>query len=140
MPQADASQPLACLPVIVRSLDEVIGTERDVQGEGWRSRRILLRADGMGFSLHDTVVEAGAELEMEYRHHLEACYCLEGSAEIEELASGARHAIGPGVLYALNEHDRHVVRVKETLRLVCVFNPPLAAAETHDASGAFPES
>jgi L-ectoine synthase len=132
------AKPLASIPVIVRSLDEVIGTERDVEGEGWRSRRILLRDDGMGFSLHDTVVEAGAELEMEYRHHLEACYCLEGAAEIEDLASGARHAIGPGMLYALNEHDRHVVRVTETLRLVCVFNPPLAGAETHDASGAFP--
>lgn len=122
----------------MRSLDEVIGTERDVAGDGWRSRRILLRDDGLGFSLHDTVVEAGAELEMEYRHHLEACYCLEGEAEIEELATGQRHAIGPGVLYALNRHDRHVVRVQRTLRLVCVFNPPLAGAETHDASGAFP--
>jgi L-ectoine synthase len=126
--------------VIVRSLDDVVGTERDVEGDGWRSRRLLLRDDGMGFSLHDTVVEAGAELEMEYRHHLEACYCVQGSAEIEELGSGARHAIGPGVVYALNQHDRHVVRVKETLRLVCVFNPPLAGAETHDASGAFPPS
>ena len=124
--------------MIVRSLDEVTGTERDVAGVGWRSRRILLRDDGMGFSLHDTVVEAGAELEMEYRHHLEACYCLEGEAEIEELASGQRHAIGPGVLYALNNHDRHVVRVRRTLRLVCVFNPPLAGAETHDSTGAFP--
>ncbi|HET6820700.1 MAG TPA: ectoine synthase [Candidatus Limnocylindria bacterium] len=124
--------------MIVRSLDEVIGTERDVAGDGWRSRRILLRDDGMGFSLHDTVVEAGAELQMEYRHHLEACYCLEGEAEIEELASGQRHAIAPGVVYALDRHDRHVVRVRRTLRLVCVFNPPLAGAETHDASGAFP--
>ena len=124
--------------MIVRSLADVVGTERDVAGEGWRSRRILLREDGMGFSLHDTVVEAGAELEMEYRHHLEACYCIEGDAEIEELATGERHAIGPGVLYALNAHDRHVVRVRRTLRLVCVFNPPLAGAETHDASGAFP--
>jgi L-ectoine synthase len=77
---------------------------------------------------------------MEYRHHLEACYCLEGEAEIEELTTGERHAIGPGVLYALNEHDRHVIRVTETLRLVCVFNPPLAGAETHDATGAFPAS
>ena len=126
--------------MIIRSLDEVIGTERDVAGDGWRSRRILLRDDGMGFSLHDTVVEAGAELEMEYRNHLEACYCLEGEAEIEELTSGQRHAIGPGVLYALNEHDRHVIRVTQTLRLVCVFNPPLAGAETHDATGAFPPS
>lgn len=124
--------------MIVRPLADVIGTERDVAGDGWRSRRLLLRDDGMGFSLHDTTVEAGAELEMEYRHHLEACYCLEGEAEIEELASGERHVIGPGVLYALNQHDRHVVRVQRTLRLVCVFNPALAGAETHDLSGGFP--
>jgi L-ectoine synthase len=126
--------------MIVRSLDQVIGTERDVAGDGFRSRRILLRDDGMGFSLHDTVVDAGAELEMEYRHHLEACYCLEGEAEIEELATGTRHVIEPGILYALERHDRHVVRVRRTLRLVCVFNPPLAGAETHDESGAFPPS
>ena len=50
--------------MIIRSLDDVIGTERDVAGDGWRSRRILRRDDGMGFSLHDTIVEAGAELEM----------------------------------------------------------------------------
>jgi L-ectoine synthase len=124
--------------MILRSLDDVIGTERDVVGEGWRSRRVLLQDDGMGFSLHDTVVEAGAELEMEYRHHLEACYCLEGEAEIEDLASGQRHAVRPGVVYALNAHDRHVVRVRRTLRLVCVFNPALIGAETHDATGAFP--
>ncbi len=124
--------------VIVRSVDEVVGTDRDVAGEGWRSRRLLLKRDGMGFSLHDTTVEAGAELEMEYRNHLEACYCLEGEAEIEDLATGQRHSIGPGVAYALDAHDRHVIRVSRDLRLVCVFNPPLAGAETHDASGAFP--
>jgi L-ectoine synthase len=128
------------LSMIIRSLSDVVGTERDVAGEGWRSRRLLLRDDGMGFSLHDTVVEAGAELQMEYRHHLEACYCVEGEAEVEELASGARHRIVPGTLYALNQHDRHVVRVSQTLRLVCVFNPPLAGAATPDASGAFPPS
>lgn len=124
--------------MIVRSLSEVVGTERDVAGEGWRSRRLLLRDDGMGFSLHETTVEAGAELDIEYRHHLEACYCLDGEAEVEDLASGERHVIRPGVVYALDQHDRHVVRVRQALRLVCVFNPALAGAETHDASGAFP--
>jgi L-ectoine synthase len=124
--------------MIIRSLSDVLGTERDVAGEGWRSRRLLLRDDGMGFSLHDTVVEAGAELNMEYRHHLEACYCLEGEAVVEDLSTGTRHRIVAGTLYALNQHDRHVVRVSETLRLVCVFNPPLTGAETHDASGSFP--
>src|SRR3990170_3653218 len=53
--------------MIVRSLDEVTGTERDVHGEGWRSQRLLLRRDGLGFSLHNTTVAAGAEMELEYR-------------------------------------------------------------------------
>ena len=126
--------------MIVRSLDEVTGTERDVHGEGWRSQRLLLRRDGLGFSLHDTTVAAGAEMELEYRNHLEACYCLEGEAEITDLASGERHTIGPGTVYALDQHDRHTIRVVSELRLVCVFNPALTGAETHDATGSFPPS
>ena len=124
--------------MIVRTLDEVIGTDRDVEGEGWRSRRLLLRVDGMGYSLHDTTVATGAEMEMEYRNHLEACYCLEGEAEVTDLATGERHRIVPGTMYALDQHDRHTMRVISELRLVCVFNPALTGSETHDASGAFP--
>jgi L-ectoine synthase len=122
-------------PMIVRSLHEIQGTDRDVAGEGWQSRRLLLASDGMGFSLHDTTVAAGEELELEYRHHLEACYCVSGSAEIEDLATGERHAIGPGTAYALDQHDRHVLRVAQDLRLVCVFNPPLTGRERHVGGG-----
>jgi L-ectoine synthase len=121
--------------MIVRSLSDVVGTERDVVGDGWRSRRLLLRDDGMGFSLHDTIVEAGAEMSMEYRHHLEACYVVEGKAEIEDLATGQRHDLGPGMVYALDQHDRHVLRVGSDLRLVCVFNPALAGTEQHQGGG-----
>ena len=123
--------------MIVRTLDEVRGSDRDVAGEGWRSRRLLLRSDGMGFSLHDTTVAVGQQ-ELEYKHHLEACYCLEGEAEITDLASGERHAIVPGTVYALDQHDRHRLSVVSPLRLVCVFNPALAGGETHDADGSFP--
>ena len=80
---------------------------------------------------------AGAELHLQYRHHIEACYCLDGEAEIEDLATGERHHIGPGVLYALDKHDAHVLRVTRDLRLVCVFNPPLTGGETHDAQGGY---
>jgi L-ectoine synthase len=121
--------------MIVRSLEDVNGTDRDVAGEGWRSRRLLLAGDGMGFSLHDTTVAAGSKLNLEYRHHLEACYCVEGSAEIEDLATGQRHAIVPGTAYALDQHDRHVLRVSTELRLVCVFNPALAGTERHVGGG-----
>ena len=123
--------------MIIRSVEEIAGTPRDVSGEGWRSRRLLVSDDGMGFSLSETSVAAGAELHLEYRHHLEACFCLEGEAEIEDLASGARHRIEPGVLYALDRHDAHVLRVASDLRLVCLFNPPLTGGETHDAHGGY---
>jgi L-ectoine synthase len=126
--------------VIVRTLDEVAGSDRDVAGEGWRSRRLLLRRDGLGFSLHDTTVAAGSELNLQYKHHLEACYCLEGEAEITDLASGEQHVIGPGTVYALEQHDRHTLRVRTDMRLVCVFNPALTGSETHDADGSFPPS
>jgi L-ectoine synthase len=121
--------------MIVRSLSDVVGTYRDVAGDRWHSRRLLLREDGMGFSLHDTMVEAGAELHMEYRNHLEGCYLIEGEAEIEDLATGERHRMGPGTVYALDQHDRHVLRVLSDLRLVCVFNPPLAGTERHVNGG-----
>ena len=123
--------------MIVRTVDEVAGTPRDVSGDGWRSRRLLVRDDATGFTLSDTTVAAGAELHLQYRHHIEACYCLDGEAEIEDHETGERHRIGPGVLYALDKHDAHVLRVTRDLRLVCVFNPPLTGGETHDAQGGY---
>ena len=126
--------------MIVRTLDEVVGSDRDVAGDGWRSRRLLLRRDELGFSLHDTTVAAGSELNLQYKHHLEACYCLEGEAELVDLATGERHTIGPGTMYALEQHDRHTLRVQSDLRLVCVFNPALTGGEVHDADGSFPPS
>jgi L-ectoine synthase len=126
--------------VIVRTLDEVTGSDRDVAGEGWRSRRMLLRRDEMGFSLHDTTVAAGSELNLQYKHHLEACYVIAGEAEVTDLASGERHQLRPGTVYALDKHDRHTIRVRTDMRLVCVFNPALTGGETHDADGSFPPS
>jgi L-ectoine synthase len=123
--------------MIIRTLDEVIGTERDVDGGGWRSRRLLLKRDAMGFSLHDTVLEAGWEQEMEYANHLEACYIMQGEAEITDLATGQTHQLRPGTVYALDAHDRHRMKVQSELRLVCVFNPALAGGETHNESGGF---
>jgi L-ectoine synthase len=124
--------------VIVRSLEDVVGTDRDVTGEGWRSRRLLLQRDQLGFSLHDTTVAAGTELNLQYKHHLEACYIIQGEADLTNIRTGEQHALGPGSLYALDQHDRHVVRVRSDLRLVCVFNPALTGGETHDADGSFP--
>jgi L-ectoine synthase len=124
--------------MIVRSLEQTADTERDIQTPHWRSRRLLLRSEGMGFSLHDTLIHAGAELPMHYRNHLEAVYCIEGEGSIEDCAAGEVHAIRPGVVYALDRHDRHILRASTELRMVCVFNPPVTGVEVHDETGAYP--
>ena len=122
--------------MIVRTLDQITDTERDVTAEQWRAKRLFLRDDGIGFSLSETVVNGGVEMNLWYKHHNEACFVIEGEAEITERDTGRVHRIGPGSAYA-PQHDRHTIRVLETLRLVCVFNPALTGRETHDADGSY---
>lgn len=124
--------------MIVRTLDEVKGTDREVRAPTWTSRRLLLAKDGMGFSMHDTILHAGTRTEMCYLHHLEAVYCIEGEGEIQTLPDGPTTAIRPGTLYALDGHERHEVRARSDLRMVCVFNPPVTGAEVHGEDGAYP--
>ena len=116
--------------MIVRSFEEIAGSDRDVAWGNGQSRRLLLAADGMGFAVADTLVLAGTESLLEYKNHLEACYCMFGEGEIEDM-QGNRHAIRPGVIYALDKHDKHYLRAKTDLRLVSVFNPPIQGHERH---------
>lgn len=124
--------------MIVRHLTDIIGTDREVHAPTWTSRRLLLAADGMGFSLHDTTLGAGTVTAMEYRNHLEAVFCIAGRGQIEVVATGEVIPITPGTVYALDRHDAHVLTAETELRMVCVFNPPLVGPETHDATGAYP--
>lgn len=124
--------------MILRRLQDIAGTAQDVVTQNWASRRLLLARDGMGFSLHETTVFAGTETFIWYKNHLEAVYCVAGEGEIEDLATGEVHAIAPGVMYALDRHDRHKLRAKSEMRLVCVFNPALTGREVHDADGVYP--
>jgi L-ectoine synthase len=124
--------------MIVRTLEEIEGGECDVGATTWRSRRLLLARDGMGFSLHDTILHAGTETEMCYLHHVEAVYCIGGEGEIQLLPDGPTWPIAPGTMYALDDHEHHVLRAKTELRMVCVFNPPVTGQEVHGEDGAYP--
>ncbi len=124
--------------MIVRTLKEILGTWRHASGAGWESRRIVLADDAMGFSMHDTLVKEGAELHLEYKNHLEANYCIEGLGEVENARTGARHPIAPGTMYALDLHEKHILRaLKGDLRLICGFSPALTGRETHDEDGSY---
>ncbi|MCO6440789.1 MAG: ectoine synthase [Nitrococcus mobilis] len=124
--------------MIYRTLDELIGSENDVRAPTFHSRRLLLKSDGMGFSFHDTILFAGSETYIWYANHLEAVYCIEGEGELETVDDGKIHPIHPGVFYALDKHDKHYLRAKSQLRMMCVFNPPLTGREVHDAQGTYP--
>ncbi|MFA5529474.1 MAG: ectoine synthase [Thiohalomonadaceae bacterium] len=126
--------------MIVRRLQDIVGGPRDVRDPNghWTSRRLLLRDDGMGFSMHDTLIHAGTETLIWYKHHLEGVYCVGGEGEIENLATGEIHPITNGTFYGLNLHDKHLLRAHSELRLICTFNPPLHGAEVHGADGSYP--
>ena len=124
--------------MIVRKLADTIGTDREVQAKTWTSHRLILADDNMGFSMHDTLIKAGTTTEMWYKNHLEAVYCVFGKGSIKDLATGELHPIEDGTLYALDQHDKHLLYGETDMRMVCVFNPPVTGREVHDKSGAYP--
>jgi L-ectoine synthase len=115
--------------MIIRHIDEA----RTVDWGNGLSRRLLLEADGMGYTLTDTIVRKGTRSLLEYKRHLEACYCIEGAGEVEDV-EGRTFLIRPGVMYALNQHDTHylIASPDQDVRLVCVFSPALKGDERHN--------
>ena len=58
--------------MLVKNVQDVIGTRDEVRTDTWVSRRVLLKKDGMGFSFHETVIFPGTETHIHYQNHLEA--------------------------------------------------------------------
>ncbi len=123
--------------MIVRDFNIEKKTDRRVADQKWESVRLLLADDGMGFSFHITTIQAGSEHTFHYKNHFESVYCVSGEGEIEDLATGKVHQITPGVMYALNLHDRHTLRARRELVLACCFNPPVTGKEVHRADGSY---
>lgn len=124
--------------MIVRSIEEITGTEADIATENWQSKRIVLSKDGVGFSVHETTLKAGSVNEFWYANHIEAVFVVEGEGEITELDNGTTHQLAPGSLYLLDKHDKHELRPRTQMRTVCVFNPPVTGREVHDENGVYP--
>ncbi len=121
--------------MIVRRLEDVVGARGDAHGDKWHSMRLLLKEDGMGVSLTDSILEEGFEMVLWRKTHLQACYCLEGQGTVEELETGTVHEIKAGTLFAMNNHDRHRIRARTRMRLIATFYPALTGDEIHDEDG-----
>jgi len=118
--------------MLIRELSKV----KCVEWGNGLSRRFLLEQDGMGYTVTDTTIRAGTKSLIEYRNHLEACYCISGRGSVIEM-DGTEHIIEPGTMYALDKHDSHYLLGSpdpndEDMRLVCMFTPALQGDEHHD--------
>jgi L-ectoine synthase len=115
--------------MLIRKHSEV----KNVEWGNGTSHRFLVEADGMGYTLTDTIVRAGSKCLIEYENHLEACYCIAGKGSVIEM-DGTEHEIVVGTMYALDKRDPHYLLggKDEDMRLVCMFTPALQGDEAHD--------
>jgi len=118
----------------VVSIEQIEGTEREVVFTGGTSYRPVLAKDGLGFSVHKTVVKKG-RWHWHYKNHLESCYCIEGKGVLHNLENGKSYQINPDTVYLLDKHDDHEFEAFEQTILISVFNPPIIGDESHDFNG-----
>jgi len=126
--------------MIVRTTDEITGTDRDVSNEEntWRSKRIVLGGDKVGFSFHETTIPAGTENEFHYANHIEAVWLVKGKGTLRDLDNDTEYPLAAGSMYLLNGHEKHQVICEEEMVMLCVFNPPVTGREVHDENGVYP--
>ena len=114
--------------MIVRTLEDVSGTDGETHGHKWHSMRLLRAAEGLGVSLTDCILEEGFETTVWPDGPLQACYCLEGEGCIEDLATGRMHQIKPGTLYAQSTEGSCRLRASTRMRLICAGSAASRAA------------
>jgi L-ectoine synthase len=126
--------------MLIKNLATIRDSDQNVMSENgtWESARMLLKKDGMGFSFHITTLYTGKEIKLQYLNHLESVFIMTGKGTIEDLSTGRIHDLVPGVLYALDKHDDHILRIEEEITCACVFNPPVSGREVHDENGSYP--
>ncbi|HTK67387.1 MAG TPA: ectoine synthase [Pseudonocardia sp.] len=124
--------------MIVRTIEEITDTERDIKTPNWRSKRIVLANDGVGFSVHETILNAGSVNDFWYANHIEAVFITKGEAELYDKDNDKTYQLGPGSIYVLSGNEKHQLRPKTDLHTVCVFNPPVTGREVHDENGVYP--
>lgn len=123
--------------MLIRDFNELKNTDKSVSDAEWNSVRMLLADDGMGFSFHITTIKAGSVHVFHYKHHFESVYCISGKGTITNLETGETHEIKPGVMYGLDQHDKHRLNCEEEFVLACCFNPPITGNEVHREDGSY---
>lgn len=120
--------------------NDLYGTEREVDCPkgAFKSIRILLEADGMGYTVTRTSIPKSSTPHFwHYKNHLETCVCIQGWGILTNVETEEKHTIAVGDTYALDKHDAHTFQAFEDVVLICVFNPPLKGREVHREDGSY---
>jgi quercetin dioxygenase-like cupin family protein len=123
--------------MIYHSAEDLKGTKRFVQADGFVSIRLALAEDNLGFTVTEATGKTEIDLEIEHKNHIEAVYVLEGTGEVEIVETGEVYKLYPGVFYAFDKHERHRYRLDTEVRAIAIFNPPLVGDEINDESGGY---
>ena len=135
----DEPQPLSA---VHRSLEQLIGSERDIDWQHGRSRRFLRRDDNFNISIHNTINIPGSVSPIHYTNQFEAVYWIGGRGRFtwggdkqDQHAHDWDHS-------EENPYDSTMMVVGNTSHIVysyepgpislAVFYPPLKGTETHD--------
>lgn len=111
--------------------------DRVVECTGCVSNRILLKGDGMGYTMTKTVIPPEGKHFWHYPNHMESCYCVSGHGEVTDINTGESHQINPDTTYVLDHNEAHYFEAFEEVTLICVFNPPLVGDEKHAEDGTY---
>ncbi|MCE8027710.1 L-ectoine synthase [Halomonas daqingensis] len=111
--------------------------KRYVKTGKFSSLRMLVKEDNPMFSVHETKVFSGQEIEICYFSHEEYVYVLQGSGEIFDYINNSWHHLIPGVLYHVEKGLKHKLVAKTDMLGVCIFVPACKGDEVHDEFGSY---
>lgn len=118
--------------MIVRDREDLIQGKNHVTTDLWTSTRFFVDQDNLGFSFHETIINANSEYVLWYKDHVEAVIIVEGEGEIEEVSSGKKYHLKKGSAYAVTG-EKHIFRSFSKVVCYCVFNPAVGGDEIPNA-------
>lgn len=125
-----------------RQLEQLKGTERDVDWQHGRSRRFLRRDDCFNISIHNTINIPGSVSPIHYKNQFEAVYWIGGRGRFTWGGDKCDQHARDWDYSEEKPNDSTMMVVGNTSHIVysyepgpislAVFYPPLKGTETHD--------
>lgn len=119
--------------LLMKSLDEVIDSDRNVPFENGFSRRFLAAPDGYNISFHNTFCSTKFSKHLQYLNNKEVVYFIKGQGEYVWENGKRRHDFdsekhhGTMFLVANNAHEVKI-GARDSIA-ICLFFPPLMGNE-----------